>query len=195
MTANHLITKVLAPNLYIETSSQKSSSHFLIVNIWLHNISQASFGKFLRSYSELMSEFGAISFQEYVSKRITHPVFLRWSCLKTKGGQVKGAANFGSKILNRLHGFSITQRSSRGRYVLCLAILQPCTYLSWSIALWLLGSLVHMTGLVQTSSEATRSRYSSSSSLWLLVGNPSTFGPEIGYTLRVAKPNLKDVSR
>ena len=34
-----------------------------------------TFGTFLRSYSELLSKFGAISFQEYVSKGITHPVF------------------------------------------------------------------------------------------------------------------------
>ena len=34
-----------------------------------------TFGKFFRSYSELPTKFGAISFQEYVSKGITHPVF------------------------------------------------------------------------------------------------------------------------
>ena len=34
-----------------------------------------TFGKFFRSFSELLSRFGAISFQEYVSKGITHPVF------------------------------------------------------------------------------------------------------------------------
>ena len=33
------------------------------------------FGKFFRSYSYLLSIFGAISFQEYVPKGITHPVF------------------------------------------------------------------------------------------------------------------------
>ena len=34
-----------------------------------------TFGKCFRSYSELLSKFGAISFQEYVSKGITHLVF------------------------------------------------------------------------------------------------------------------------
>ena len=33
-----------------------------------------TFGKFFRSYSELLSKFGDISFQEYVSKGISHPV-------------------------------------------------------------------------------------------------------------------------
>ena len=32
-----------------------------------------TFGKFFQSYSELLSKFGDISFQEYVSKGISHP--------------------------------------------------------------------------------------------------------------------------
>ena len=32
-------------------------------------------GKFFRSYSQLLSKFGDISFQEYVTKGISHPVF------------------------------------------------------------------------------------------------------------------------
>ena len=34
-----------------------------------------TFGKFFRSYSEVLSKFGEISFQEYVSKEISYPVF------------------------------------------------------------------------------------------------------------------------
>ena len=34
-----------------------------------------TFGKFFRSYSDLLSKFGEISFQEYVSEGISHPVF------------------------------------------------------------------------------------------------------------------------
>ena len=53
---------------------------FHSLSIVLHvsfGISQASekFGKFFKSYSELLSKFGAISVQEYVSQGITHPVF------------------------------------------------------------------------------------------------------------------------
>ena len=36
-----------------------------------------TFGKFFRSYSELLSKFGEISFLDYVSQGITHPVFYR----------------------------------------------------------------------------------------------------------------------
>ena len=46
-----------------------------------------TFGKFFRSYSELLSKFGEISFQDYVSQGIAHPCLLRWSCLQTSEGQ------------------------------------------------------------------------------------------------------------
>ena len=62
-----------------------------------------TFGKFFRSYSELLSKFGAISFQEYVSKGITHPVF--YGDLVYKLRRVKNESNFissGSKIVKRL---------------------------------------------------------------------------------------------
>ena len=62
-----------------------------------------TFGKFLRSYSELLSKFGAISFQEYISKGITHPVF--YVDLVYNLRRVKDKANFissGSKIVKRL---------------------------------------------------------------------------------------------
>ena len=44
------------------------------------------------SYFELLSKFGAISFQEYVSKGITHPVF--YGDLVYKLRRVNGEANF-----------------------------------------------------------------------------------------------------
>ena len=62
-----------------------------------------TFGKFFRSFSELLSKFGAISFQEYVSKGITHPVF--YGDLVYKLRRVKSESNFissGSKIVKRL---------------------------------------------------------------------------------------------
>ena len=62
-----------------------------------------TFGKFFRSYSELLSKFGAISFQEYISKGIAHPVFYGGYVYKLR--RVKGEANFlspGSKIVKRL---------------------------------------------------------------------------------------------
>ena len=56
-----------------------------------------------RSYSELLSKFGDISFQEYLSKGISHPVF--YGDLVYKLRRVKDTPNFfssGSKIVKRL---------------------------------------------------------------------------------------------
>ena len=72
-----------------------------------------TFGKFFRSYSELLSKFGAMSFQEYVFKGITHPVF--YGDLVYKLRRVKGEKNFissGSKIVKRLDVVSMTQGRS-----------------------------------------------------------------------------------
>ena len=58
---------------------------------------------FFSSYSELLSKFGAISFQEYVCKGITHPVF--YGDLVYKQRRVKGETNFissGSQRVKRL---------------------------------------------------------------------------------------------
>ena len=62
-----------------------------------------TFVTFFRSYSELQSKLGAISFQEYVSQGITQLVFYGYLVLKFR--RVKGEANFissGSKIVKRL---------------------------------------------------------------------------------------------
>ena len=62
-----------------------------------------TFGKFFRSYSELLSKFGEISFQDYVSQGIAHPAF--YGDLVYKLRRVKGEANFissSSKIVKRL---------------------------------------------------------------------------------------------
>ena len=61
------------------------------------------FRKFFRSYLEFLSKFGAISFQEYVSKGHTLPAI--YGNLVYKLRRVKGEANFvalGSKIIKRL---------------------------------------------------------------------------------------------
>ena len=60
-------------------------------------------GKLFRSYSELQSKFCDISFQEYVSNGISHPVF--YGDLVYKLRRVKDTPNFilsGSKIVKRL---------------------------------------------------------------------------------------------
>ena len=62
-----------------------------------------TFGKFFRSYSELLSKFGDILFKEYLSKGISHPVFYGYLVYKLR--RVKDTSNFissGSKIVKRL---------------------------------------------------------------------------------------------
>ena len=62
-----------------------------------------TFGKFFRSYSDLLSKFGEISFQAYASGGISHPVF--YGDLVYKLRRVRCEANFvssGSKIVKRL---------------------------------------------------------------------------------------------
>ena len=61
------------------------------------------FGKFFRLYSDLLSKFGEISFQEYVTEGISHPIF--YGDLVYKLRRVRCEANFvslGSKIVKRL---------------------------------------------------------------------------------------------
>ena len=64
---------------------------------------QKTFMKFLRSYPKLLSKFIAISFQENVSKGITHPVF--YDDLVNEFRRLKGEANHissSSKKVKRL---------------------------------------------------------------------------------------------
>ena len=86
-----------------------------------------TFGKFFRSYSESLSKFSAISFQDNVSQGITHPVF--YGDLVYKRRRVKGEANFissGSKIVIRLrrrqYDPAIIERTIG-------LVLDPCTAL------------------------------------------------------------------
>ena len=75
----------------------------LLTQGYRYHTLRTTFGKFFLSYSELLSKFGAILFQEYVSKGITHPVF--YGDLIYKLRRVKSETNFissGSKIVKRL---------------------------------------------------------------------------------------------
>ena len=80
----------------------KFTSKLLTQGYRYHKL-RKTFGKFFRSYSELLSKFGDISFQEYVFKGISHPVF--YGDLVYKLRRVKDTPNFissGSKIVKRL---------------------------------------------------------------------------------------------
>ena len=77
----------------------KITSKLLTKGYRYHKL-RKTFGKFFRSYSELLSKFGDISFQEYLSKGISHPVF--FDDLVYKLRRVKDTPNFfssGSKIM------------------------------------------------------------------------------------------------
>ena len=71
--------------------------------VYRHHKLRKTFGKFFRAYSDLLSKFGEISFQEYVSEGISQPVF--YGDLIYKLRRVKCEANFvssGSKIVKRI---------------------------------------------------------------------------------------------
>ena len=75
-----------------------------------------SFGKFFRSYSDLLSKFGEISFQDFVSEGISHPVF--YGDLVYKLRRVKYEANFvssGFKIQPRLSYATLQGTFIKGR--------------------------------------------------------------------------------
>ena len=153
-----------------------------------------TFGKFFRSYFELLSNFGAISFQDYVSQWLTHPVFYADPVYKLRS--VKGEANFissGSKIVKRLrrrqYDPAIIERTIGlvlGPFTaLYRSFLKRCTLTNKAVwTIWrALTKLPHMR-------QGPDPR-----PLWLLVGTPLAFGPELAYRLRVAQPTLMDVTR
>ena len=62
-----------------------------------------TFGKFFRLYSQLLSKFGDVPFQEYESKGISHPVFYGDLVYKLRRVQdTPNSISSGSKIVKRL---------------------------------------------------------------------------------------------
>ena len=157
------------------------------------SVLRKTFGKFFRSYSELLSKFGEISFQDYVSQGITDPVF--YGDLVYKLRRVKGEANFissGSKIVKRLqrrqYDPAIIERTKGlvlGPFTaLYRSFLNRCTLTNKAA-----GSLWRA-----LSKPPQRRQGPDPRPFWLLVGTPSAFGPELAYRLRVAQPTLMDVT-
>ena len=174
--------------LYFRSKNLQITSKLLTQGYRYHKL-RKTFGKFIRSYSELLSKFGAISFQEYVSKGITHPVF--YGDLVYKLRRVKGEANFissGSKIVKRLrrrqYDPAIIERTIGlvlGPFTaLCRSFLKRCTLTNKSVGtIWR-----------ALSKPPQRWQGPDPRPLWLLVGTPSVFGPELAYRMRVAQPIL-----
>ena len=151
-----------------------------------------TFGKFFSSYSELLSKFGAISFQEYVSKGMTHPVF--YCDLVYKLRRVKDKTNFissGSKIMKRLQRRQydpvIIERTIGivlGPFSALYRLFRKCCTLT---------NKAFGTIWRALSKPSQRRKGTDPRPLWLLVGTSSAFGPELAYRLRVAQPTLMDV--
>ena len=81
---------------------KSSNTSKLLTQGYRYHKLRKTFVKFFRSYSELLSKFGDISFQEYLSNGISHPVFYGDLVYKRR---VKDTPNFissGSKIVKRL---------------------------------------------------------------------------------------------
>ena len=84
-------------------SEFNSKKKKLLTQGYRYHTLRKTFGKFFRSYSDLLSKFGEISFQEYVTEGISQPVF--YGDLVYKLRRVKCEANFvssGSKIVKRI---------------------------------------------------------------------------------------------
>ena len=135
-----------------------------------------TFGKFLRSYSELLSRFGAISFQNYLYKGITSPVF--YGDLVYKLRRVKSETNFisfGSKIGNRLWRRQYDQLNI-GRTT--VPVLGPCTALYRSfLKRCNLTNKAVVTIWRALSKPPQRQQGPDPRPLWFLVGTPSAFVP------------------
>ena len=88
--------------LNFHSKNLQITSKLLIEGYRYHKL-RNTFGNFLRSYSELLSKFCDISFQEFLSKGISHLVF--YGDLVYKLRSVINTPNFissGSKIVKRL---------------------------------------------------------------------------------------------
>ena len=145
---------------------------------YIYHKLRKTFGKFFRSYSELLSKFGAILFQEYVSTGITHPVV--YGDLVYNLRRIKGEVNFissGSKIVKRLwrrqYDRAIIERTIclvLGPYTaLYRSLLKRCTLTNKAV------------GTIRRalSKPPQRQQGPDPRPLWLLVGTPSAFGPEL----------------
>ena len=88
------------------------TSKLLIQGCRYHKLHK-TFCKFFTTYSELLSKYGDIAFQEYVSKGIPHPVF--YDDLVYKLRRVEGTPNFISLFRKYLNAFDDDSMRKRKR--------------------------------------------------------------------------------
>ena len=153
----------------------------LLTQGYIYHKLRKTFGKFFRSYSELLSKFGDISFQEYLSKGIPHPVF--YGDLVNKLRRVKDTPNFissGSKIVKHLRRRQydpvIIERTIGLVLGPCTALCNPflkhCTLTNKAVeAIWR-----------AVSKPPQRRQGPDLCPLWLLVGTPSAIRPELAFS-------------
>ena len=137
-----------------------------------------TFGKFFRSYSDLLSKFGEISFQEYVWEGISHPVL--YGDLVYILRRVRCEANFvssGSYIVKRLRRrkyYAMTIERTIGLVLgpstaLYRSFLEHCTLTNKAVGtIWR-----------DLSKPPQRRQGPGPRPLWLLVGTPLVLGPEL----------------
>ena len=152
-----------------------------------------TFGKFFRSYSQLLSKFGDISFREYVTKGFSHPVF--YGDLVYKLRRVKDTPNFISS------GSTIVKRLRRRQYdpliierAICL-VLVPSTALYEPFLKHCTLTYKAMGTIWQALSKPPQRRQGSDlRPLWLLVGTPSAIRPELAFSRAVHSLPYSDVT-
>ena len=148
----------------------------LLQNCWYRVIDITSFEKHLESsfkldhtrYSEILSKFGDILFQEYLSKGISHPIF--YGDLVYKLRRIKDTPNFissGSKIVKRLveKTIGLVLGPSTALY---RPFLKHCTLTNKAVGtIW------------RVLSKPPQRRHGPDPlPLWLFVGTPSVIRPE-----------------
>ena len=153
----------------------------LLTQSYRYHKLRKTFGKFFRSYSELLSKFGDISFKEYLSNGISHPVF--YGDLVYKLRRVKDTPNFfssGSKIVKRLRRWQydpvIIKRTIGFVLGPSTALYEPflkhCTLTNKA-----LGTIWRA-----LSKPPKRRQGPDLCPLWLLVGTPSAIIPELAFS-------------
>ena len=162
--------------------------------IYMYHKLRKTFGKFFRSYSELLSKFGDISFQEYLSKGISHPVF--HSDLVYKLRKVKDTPNIissGSKIVKRLRRRQydplIIERTIGIVIGPSTALYEPflkhCTLTNKAVGtIWR-----------ALSKSSQRRQGPDLCPLWLLVGTPSAIRPELAFSQAEHSRPYTDVAK
>ena len=170
----------------------------LLQNCWHRVIDITSFEKhlenFILSYSELLSKFGDVSFQEYLSKGISHPVF--YVDLVYKVRRVKDTPNFissGSKIVKRLRRRQCDPVIIERTIGLVLGpstalyepVLKHCTLTNKAVGtLWR-----------ALSKPPKRRQCPNLISLWLLVGTPSAIIPKLAFSQAEHSRPYSDVAK